>query len=89
MVLELVTNAARHSGARRIGVELCTDGARWSCPVADDGVVLPDAFDTSRCGALHYVGRLAAGLDGRLTIASQPKRGACMRVCFPAAACAG
>jgi two-component sensor histidine kinase len=84
IVLELVTNAARHSEASRIGVELAADGDRWSCSVADDGLGLPDAFTAPTRGGLHYVGRLAASLDGDLTITSRPKVGTRMKVCFPA-----
>lgn len=84
IVLKLVTNAARHSEALRIGVELSTACERWSCAVIDDGIGLPDAFSTTSRGGLHFVGRLASGLDGRLSITSHPQKGTSMRVCFPA-----
>lgn len=84
IVLELVTNAARHSEARRIGVELSTQGERWTCSVADDGIGLPDAFSAPTRGGLNYVGRLAAGFDGRLTLVSRPRKGTSVKVCFPA-----
>jgi signal transduction histidine kinase len=84
IVLELVTNAARHSEALRIGVKLSTAGERWSCTVIDDGIGLPHAFSTTSRGGLHFVGRLASSLDGRLSITSHPQKGTSMRVCFPA-----
>lgn len=40
IVLELVTKAARHSEARRVGVELSTQGERWNCSVPDGGIGL-------------------------------------------------
>lgn len=83
IMLELVANAARHGEAQRIGVELSVADEVWSCCVADDGIGLPAAFSAPSGGGLYYVGRLAAGLKGQLTIASAPQQGTSLRVCFP------
>lgn len=59
IVIELVTNAARHAEHRRIGIKLSTDKDRWICCVADDGVGLPQAVSAPARGGLNYVRRLA------------------------------
>lgn len=86
IVLELVSNAARHSKAARIGIELSLEGECWRCSVIDDGIGLPDDFGAPARGGLSYVGRIAASLDGDLAIVSGPQRGTSMTVCFPAPA---
>ncbi len=82
---EALANAARHSGASHVAVELRRDNAdgRVELEVADDGRGF--AFDESE-GGLGIAGMRERALlvGGELTIESRPSRGTTVRLIVPA-----
>jgi len=73
---EGVTNALRHSGARRITISLGRAGARLELRVEDDGKGLPEEMGTGiGLGTMNY----RAGLIGaNLEVESLPDQGVCL-----------
>jgi two-component system sensor histidine kinase UhpB len=85
---EALTNALRHAGAKRLGVELRHVGQELELTVADDGAGFDVAAAQSRATAGGSLGLLgmqerAALAGGRLDIASEPGRGSRVRGIFP------
>lgn len=82
VVQEALTNCGRHSQARHIDVAVaCGDGAVVAS-VADDGVGFSTASVHSGLGLLGIKERVRE-LGGRLSISSQPNRGAKLEVSLP------
>lgn len=84
IVQEALGNAARHSGASRIVVELTADDAVLAMTVSDDG----DGFDSAkpkRGGGFGLVGmrERVEILGGSIEIDSQPGRGTDVRASLP------
>ncbi|GAB2903217.1 sensor histidine kinase [Streptomyces mayteni] len=68
VVSEAVTNAVKHSGARRVTVRLAGAGGRLTVTVTDDGRGGADPGG----GGLTGLARRVAALDGRLGVDSPP-----------------
>lgn len=82
IVGEALSNARRHSGARRVRIGLAADGDGLTASVADDG----RGFDprSSQAGVgLKGMGERAALLGGDLEVRSAPGRGTTVRVRIP------
>ena len=79
---EALSNAARHSGGRRIAVTLRHDGPAVELTVADDGRGF--AFDQSERGlGIGGMRERALLVGGELTIESRPGRGTTVRLTLP------
>jgi len=81
-VQEALTNAARHSQASRVDIEVERDGGMLRCLISDDGV----GFDTgtSRAGlGLLGMRERADAVGGRLAVVSRPGAGTCITLCLP------
>lgn len=78
---EALNNVLRHSGARRVRVNLAWDEAGAVLEVADDGVGF-DPASVRPCGGLglRSMEERAACLGGRLRIESGPGRGTAVRL---------
>ena len=83
---EALTNAARHSGARRVAVALATDGAEVTGSVSDNGQGF-DAAAVKRTG-LGLVGmeERVRELGGSLRLVSSPGQGARVEFRLPCSA---
>jgi ligand-binding sensor domain-containing protein/two-component sensor histidine kinase len=79
---ECVTNAVRHAGCARAGVELSVDGRRLALAISDDGRGF-DASAPSEGNGLESMRRRAAALGGTLEVDSAPGRGTRVRVTVP------
>jgi len=81
LVQEALNNAARHSGARNARVNVTGSGGRIVVEVSDDG----RGFDPRRSRGVGILGmeERVRRLHGRLTIDSQPGRGATVRAELP------
>ncbi|MGW6705738.1 sensor histidine kinase [Streptomyces sp. NPDC054956] len=79
-VSEALTNAARHSGARRITVTGRHDGTRLTVEVADDG---RGGADAARGSGLTGLADRVSVVDGRLTLTSPPGGPTLLRVEIP------
>jgi len=86
VVQEALTNAARHSGARRVAVALATDGAEVTGSVSDNGQGF-DAAAVKRTG-LGLVGmeERVRELGGSLRLVSSPGQGARVEFRLPCSA---
>ncbi len=79
---EALTNAARHSGAKRIAVSLRRSGDRVELEVADDGRGF--AFEQSERGlGIGGMRERALLVGGELTIESRPGHGTTVRLSVP------
>ncbi|HUA60208.1 MAG TPA: sensor histidine kinase [Verrucomicrobiae bacterium] len=81
LVQEALNNAVRHSGARNARVNVTGSGGRIVVVVSDDG----RGFDPRRSRGVGILGmeERVRRLGGRLTIDSQPGRGATIRAELP------
>jgi signal transduction histidine kinase len=84
IVQEALTNAAKHSGAREVRVEVTMDQVALTIEVADTG----QGFDTVAAQSRSTVGLAgmrdrAESLGGRLEVASQPGGGTRVRAILP------
>jgi signal transduction histidine kinase len=70
---EMLSNAARHSGADRIDVVVRASGADLELTVRDNGSGIPDG---GRRSGLRNLAHRAEGLGGALTIHTAPGQGA-------------
>jgi two-component system sensor histidine kinase NreB len=93
IVQEALTNAAKHSGASRVGLALRTERDRVTATVSDDGDGFsveqrPPADHDRHLGAAHGVGlegmkERAELVGAELEIRSQPGSGTTVRVSVP------
>jgi signal transduction histidine kinase len=81
VVAEALTNAAKHSGARRADVRLVREGGRLSVEVSDDGRGGADP----RGDGLEGLRKRVAALDGTLRVASPPGGPTLVRAELPCA----
>ncbi len=81
VVAEALTNAAKHSGARRADVRLVREGGRLSVEVSDDGRGGADP----RGDGLDGLRKRVAALDGTLRVASPPGGPTLVRAELPCA----
>jgi signal transduction histidine kinase len=85
--VEALTNAIRHSGARRVDIELRFGGADTLLVVRDDGsgfAPAPDALSGAHFG-LRGIRERVDKLGGTLDLESQAGQGTRLAVCVPAA----
>ena len=82
VVREALTNAGRHSSARRVGVALGTTEEEIWVEVSDDGVGFNPRKSTQSVG-LSAMRERAALLSGRLEILSEPAEGTRVRLRVP------
>lgn len=90
IVLEALTNVARHAGASRVNIVLETSGAGVHAIVEDDG----RGFDVESAPGAHRLGLLgmterAALAGGTLVVESSPGRGTTVIARFPVAGARG
>lgn len=78
---EALTNAARHSGARRVTLTLDLDGRRVVLEVTDDGHGLQGA---PAGNGLRGMGERAIAVGGRLSVDERPAGGVSVRLEVPA-----
>lgn len=81
---EALSNAARHSGARKVEVRLTLEGEFVMLDVADDGVGFDADADTFGFGLAGMRERLAA-LGGQLLLESNPGEGTTVTAALPLA----
>ena len=85
IVQEAVNNAARHSGARNIDVEVVADAVQTVVTVTDDGVGMPVDADTAGMG-LRIMRHRARMIGGSLEIRPSAGGGTIVRITFRNAA---
>jgi PAS domain S-box-containing protein len=83
IIQEALTNARRHSGAKRISVSLRTEGEDLLAEVSDDGVGLGQ--DVSAGLGFASMRERAALVGGHLEIESEERRGTSVRLRVPLA----
>ncbi|GAA5178535.1 sensor domain-containing protein [Rugosimonospora acidiphila] len=81
-VNEVLTNAAKHSGAKRIDVDLRYDAGRLRIEVTDDG---SGGADPARGSGLRGIIRRLAAFDGTLALDSPPGGPTTVRMEIPCA----
>ncbi len=80
---EALNNIARHARASKVSVTLAYDDTAVRLQITDDGVGF-DPFQTkSASSGLKNMEERLAGVDGRLTIESQPGRGTAVTAQIP------
>ncbi|MFB9376989.1 sensor histidine kinase [Kineococcus gynurae] len=79
-VTELLTNAARHGGSRRVGVLARSGSDRVELVVSDDG---PGGADPARGSGLTGLRDRVATVDGTMDLHSPPGRGTRVTVVLP------
>src|SRR4029077_7224726 len=84
IVQEALTNAAKHAGATRVGLELAMGAGEIELAIDDDGRST-DPTAKSGMGLLGMRERVAA-LRGRLSFEAGPHGGSSLRVVIPLAA---
>jgi len=72
---EAVNNAAKHGGARNVGIVLSKSGGSLRLVVADDGKGMPPFQSGTRGMGLHSMRHRARSLGGELKIDSNPTEG--------------
>jgi two-component system, NarL family, sensor kinase len=87
---ELLTNAAKHSGATRVAVSVAADAEQLELEVRDDGAGFDagrrfEALGHGHIGLASAEQRLGA-LGGRLEVRSAPGKGTAVRAVLPAVA---
>ena len=88
ILLEAITNALKHSGARQLRVTARAHGPNVEIGIEDDGC----GFDSSRCAAglgLANMRARAQRIGARVRIQTAPGRGTDVRISIPLAAAAG
>jgi signal transduction histidine kinase len=80
VVSEALTNAAKHSQASVINVEVCVAGETLRLAVTDDGV---GGADPSRGSGLLGLGDRVEATGGRLEITSLPRGGTSLVATIP------
>jgi PAS domain S-box-containing protein len=84
MAQELLTNVARHAGARRVRVELAVEGSVLNLRVADDGRgVTPEELTAARSLGLAGLRERALLLGGSAVLTGAPGRGTEALVTIP------
>ena len=84
IVQEALNNAARHSRARRVAIELNAEPPGLTLRVSDDGIGMP-AADRRRPGAVGLIGmhERARMLQGTLDVAPATPHGTVVQVSIP------
>lgn len=83
---EALNNAAKHAGARQVGVTIKAIDGGLQILVRDDGVGFDPGAQSEQPGArlgLRQMRERAAALDGRVTILSRPGEGTEVRIWLP------
>lgn len=80
---EALNNTLRHAAAARIAVRLFCEGRNAIIEISDDGVGFdPQELPTGGMGLENMQAR-AVSMGGRLTVASVPGEGTCVRIAVP------
>ena len=84
IVQEALNNAARHSRAQRVAIELNAEPPGLTLRVTDDGIGIPEA-DQRRAGAVGLIGmhERARLLQGTLDVAPATPHGTVVQVKVP------
>lgn len=82
LLKEAVTNAARHSGARKVEAEFLLAGRTLRVEVRDDGAgfSVPEQGREGEGRGLGNMSERASALGGRLEIRAEPRRGTTIRL---------
>jgi len=80
---EAVSNAVRHSGARRIGLRFVVENALAVLEVVDDGSGFDPVCAADRGNGLGNLRARAEALGGALEIDTRPGVGTAVRLCVP------
>lgn len=84
-VTEALTNAGKHGGASRVTVYVEPSDGGLFCSIKDDGVGFDPARVTERVGLSSSIRGRVEEVGGRVEVASQPGRGAEVRLWVPTA----
>lgn len=83
IILELVNNALKHSGAQQINVQVIVENDRISCVVQDDGKGFNQAdTDTGKTTGLNSIHSRVESLGGRMELISAPGKGTEVQIEF-------
>lgn len=86
IVQEAVTNARRHSGARRVSIELAAHAAGIEVVVADDGCGIPEPAPRTPGMGLTIMGERARSIGAEFSIGRDPLGGTRVVIRCPAGA---
>jgi PAS domain S-box-containing protein len=82
-IRELLINAAKHAGARRIHVRLEREEDRLRAAIEDDGVGMDPAVASVKGSGLFSIHERLSHVGGSMRIESAPGRGTRIRLCAP------
>ena len=82
-IRELLINAAKHAGARRVHVYLGREEDQLSAAVEDDGVGMEPSSATIKGSGLFSIHERLGHVGGSMSIESAPGRGTKIRLCAP------
>lgn len=79
---EAITNAIKHSQARQIELVMVLKDGKPSLTVRDDGVGIPDRFDTAKGMGLRIMGQRAKMIGAELSMGRNPAGGTVVTCSF-------
>jgi len=82
-IRELLINAAKHAGTRRVHLRLVNDGDHLDAAVEDDGVGMEAETATTRGSGLFSIQERLSHVGGSMRIESAPGRGTKVRLSAP------
>jgi PAS domain S-box-containing protein len=82
-IRELLINAAKHAGARRVRLRLRRRAGQWRASVEDDGVGMDPNVGQVRGSGLISIHERLSHVGGSMHIASAPGRGTTIDLCVP------
>jgi len=82
-IRELLINAAKHAGARRVHVRLEREEDRLNAAVEDDGIGMEPDVAAVKGSGLFSISERLSHVGGSMRIESAPGRGTKIRLCAP------
>jgi len=82
-IRELLINAAKHAGTRRVRLRLARDENQLDAAVEDDGVGMETDVATATGSGLFSIRERLSQVGGRMSIESAPGQGTRIRLCAP------
>jgi signal transduction histidine kinase len=82
-IRELLINAAKHAGARRVHLRLKREEDQLNASVEDDGIGMEADVTTSQGSGLFSIHERLRHVGGSMRIESTPGRGTKVRLCAP------